>query len=107
MLVPHAVPAVPRVQACVSVEFEPAHVPLLVHAYAVTVRDWLPVSSHVSLKPSQLPHAPDAGTPHVVPTALLLQPLVDTPGLHSWQATLGFVVPAAWYAPPIQHPLRH
>jgi hypothetical protein len=107
VLVPHAVPVVLREHACVSLEVVPAHVALLVQAYAVTVRDWLPVSSHVSPKPPQLPQAPDVGAAHVVPTALLLQLLVETAGLHSWQATPGLVAPAAWYAPPIQQPLRH
>jgi hypothetical protein len=95
VLVPHAVPVVLRVHACVSLEGVPAHVALLVQAYAVTVRDWLPVSSHVSPKPPQLPQVPYSGAAHVVPTALLLQLLVETAGLHSWQATLGWVVPAA------------
>ncbi|WP_257979425.1 hypothetical protein [Corallococcus exiguus] len=88
-------PPVLRVHACVSLEPVPAHAPLLVQADAVTVRDWLPDSSHVSLNPSQLPQFPYAGAAHVLPTALLLQPLVVMPGLHSWQATLGWVVPAA------------
>jgi hypothetical protein len=37
----------------------------------------------------------------------LLQLAVDTLGLHSWHAALGFVAPAAQYAPPIQHPAWH
>ncbi len=51
-------PLVLREHACVWLEFEAAHVPVLVQAYVVAVRDWVPVCEHVLLKPPQLPQFP-------------------------------------------------
>lgn len=48
-VVPQVVPSVSRVQLPVSGEVLGVHVPPL-HAYVVTLRDRLPVSSHVSEK---------------------------------------------------------
>jgi hypothetical protein len=47
--VAHGTPSVLRVHARASLEFEPTQVPLLVQAYAVTVRDWRPAVTQVSL----------------------------------------------------------
>jgi hypothetical protein len=49
---------VSRVHSSVSVVAVLAHVPLLVQAYVVTVRDVLPVSLHRSLPKRQLPQLP-------------------------------------------------
>lgn len=57
MVVPQLVPVVLRVQAWVSVEVEGWQEPEP-QAYVVTVRDWVPVSPQVPLKPLHALHAP-------------------------------------------------
>jgi hypothetical protein len=54
---PHGVLTVLREQDCASVLVDEPHAPLE-QVYEVTSRDWLPVSSQVSLNPPQLLQPP-------------------------------------------------
>ena len=93
-------PWVPREQASVSVKVVCAHVPVLVQAEPVTVRERVPSWSQVSLKPQAL-QLPGVDAPQTVFTGLLLQAEVERLGLQTWQLAAGFNVhssPERWGA---------
>jgi len=72
---PHVVPFVLRVQACVCVVVLDEQDPPL-HVYVVTVRDCVPLLPHVPLKPPHALQGPTFVVPHVVPFVLRVHPCV-------------------------------
>ena len=71
--VPHDVPLVLREQASVSVDIPSLQLPLP-HTGVVTVRDRVPVSSHVPLKPPHALQLPADTLPHEAPSVPRMHP---------------------------------